>query len=322
MVLNLASPRIESFETANHVLIGGGAGFAPTINTGAPWGPAEATVAMNGPAVTQVVLHGMRWEEILVGDIELHFYCYPNRVVARMDIIPRATPPTLLLGWVGEASQAAPFPSNELSPDWHSILNVKGDLAPAALLLPPLLKGVEGRRGAHVRLGPGTMVNAHFIYNSHDIGVRSIACSLIAAADAPTVIEMLSREVALRQMEFEVSNGRFVKYDDTTGFHRFIIKPGADAMGIAVMDAADSTGTYVAAVFDQSRRIARMEAPHTEPGNIQWMRNRFNASPTVAMDDPGSYVFPLRITSEEQVLQLHDMDPDQPGMPTASTDAP
>lgn len=322
MVLNLASPRIDSFETANHALIGG-VGLAPTINTGAPWGPAQATIAMDGPAVTQVTLYGMRWEDALIGDIEVHFFCYPNRVVARMDIIPRATPPTLLLGWVGDVTQAAPFPLNDLEPDWNSILNVKDALAPAALLLPPLLKGVDGRRGAHVRFGPGTMVNAHFIYNAHDIGVRSTACTLLAGVDASALLDALSHEIARRRMQFEVTNGRFVKYDDTTGLHQFIVKPGADAMRIAMVGAVDPTGpASIAAVYDQSHRNVRLETPRSEAVVIQWMRRRFSASPTTAMDAPGSYVFPLRITSDDQVLQLHDADNVQLNDPASSADSP
>ncbi len=322
MVLNLASPRIDSFETANHTLIGGGVGFAPTINTGAPWGPAQATIAMDGPAVTQIVLYGMRWEESLIGDIELHFFCYPNRVVARMDIIPRAAPPTLLLGWVGNVSQAAPFPVNDMSPDWHSILNAKDALAPAALLLPPLLKGVEGRRGAHVRFGPGSMVNAHFIYNAHDIGVRSIACTLVAGTDAPTLLDALSHEVALRRMQFDVTNGRFVHYDDTTGLQRFIIKPGADTMRIAMVGAVDPVGpAYIAAVSDQSRRNFRVETPQSNPVDVQWMRKRFNASPTPSMGEPGNYVFPLRLTSDDQILRLHEIDSVQTSVPASSANS-
>lgn len=302
MVINLESPRIDSFEAGDHPLISQGIGLAPTINTGAPWGPAKATVAMEGPAVTHIVLYGMRWEKELTGDIQVHFFCYPNRVVARMDIIPRAAPPILMLGWVGTVTHAAPFPVDESAPDWHEALNVDGKLAPAALLLPPLLKGVDGRRRAHVRIDRGSMVNAHFVHYTHAIGTRSVACMLLAAKDETALLELLGREVSARQMRFDVTNGRHLGYDETTGMQRFIIKPGWDPITITVAKHEDSAiAPFIAAVASQRREPISVNASPSNAADIPWMQRTFDASDA---NGPGAYIMLFETGPDSQTLRL------------------
>ncbi len=303
MVINLESPRIDSFIAGTFPLVEEGLGLAPTINTGAPWGPAQATVAMDGPAVTQIVLYGMRWEDQLVADIEMHFFCYPNRVVARMDIIPHAAPPTLLLGWVGTVAQVAPFPVGSDSPDWDAAFGAKGPLAPAAVLLPPLLKGDDNRRGAHVRIERGGLVNAHYQFYTHEIGIRTIACTLLAANDESSLRNRLRHEIALRQTRFKVANGRFIGYDDTSGLLRFIMKPGVSAMRFTTVGVVEPDGTaFVAAVLDRPRRPFVFDA--LPPANVQWLPKTFSPSPGTNAATPGTYVFAFQPIADDQTLQL------------------
>jgi len=307
MVLNLVSPRIDSFTAGDFSLIGEGMGLAPTINTGAPWGPAQATVAMAGPAVTHVVLYGMRWEKILTGDIQVHFFCYPNRVVARMDIIPHAAPPALHLGWVGQVTQVTSFPEGSESPDWQSAFRTNYALMPAALLLPPLQKGSEGRRGAHLRIEQGGLLNAHYVYNAHDIGTRSITCTLLAAEDESSLRDLLAHEIAIRRMQFDVTNGRYRKYDDTTGMHQFIMKPSAKTMTIKVTNGPVQH-PLIAAVIDQRRRNIRLSTSQPNSTSAQWMPRRFNSETLSASDKPGAYVFPLEALPDGHSLRVQPKD--------------
>jgi hypothetical protein len=304
MVINLASPRIDSFVAGEYALLGAG-GLAPTINTGAPWGPAKAVVAASGPDVTHIVLYGMRWEKELIGDIEVHFFCYRNRVVARMDIIPRATPRSLLLGWVGEASQAAPFPAQEKSPDWQTTFNADDPLDEAAVLLPPLLKGQKNRRGAHVRFGPGDLINAHYKFYSHEIGNRSIACTFLAGDDETSLLDLLSHEVTARQLQFDVANGRFLGYDDTTGLHRFIMNPGTHETTIGVPSISqDKTMPYVAAFRDQRQRNVQLQDSPNRGAPVQWICESLNLAPPHEQNGPGSYLVPFKVLPQEQTLLL------------------
>jgi len=304
-VINLDSPRIESFSAGEYALVLQGMGLAPTINTGAPWGPAKAIVALESPAMTHVVLYGMRWEDALNGDIEIHFFCYPDRVVARMDIIPHAVPPSLLLGWVGAVTQAGPFPEDNATPDWRSVLGVEGPLARAAVLLPPLKKGPERERGAHVRIERGKQVSAHYIFNAHDIGIRSIACTLFAANDENSLLDAMQFETEARRLNCTVTNGRYAGYDALTGLHRFVAKPGAQPVSITFPNQSDAgIDGLVAAVSAMTWTPVHIEGI-ADPAAVHWMPRTF--SPVVS-DGPGAYVFNVELRTEPHTVTLRPID--------------
>jgi hypothetical protein len=230
VVINAETPQMDSF-AANGFQLVELPGLAATINTGAPWGPARATIEPAGPYVVYVKLDQMRWEPNLDGGIELHFYCYSDRVVARLDILPRSTPPSLALGWIGHAVQATPLPPPTGGVDWRETFGTD-PLGPAAVLLPSLNKGVPGRRAAHVRIDRGGAVFSQYAFGSHEIGVRSLACSLHAATDEESLVAALERERAQRLAAFEVEGGRYGGYNAGTGLHDFIHEPHAGVMTI------------------------------------------------------------------------------------------
>jgi hypothetical protein len=241
----------------------------------------------------------MRWEDELTGDIEVHFFCYPDRVVARMDIIPHAPPPTLLLGWFGAVAQAGPFPDNASDPDWHKVFGVRETLGPAAVLLRPIRKGPERERGAHIRIEHGKRLAAHYVFNAHDIGTRRIACTLVAAHDEGSLVAALARESAARRLECTASNGRYLGYDRQSGFHRFIMKPGAESMTISA-PSVNVAMPIVVAVAAQSRDFLHVEGAGG-PVPVDWIPRTFSETPS---DGPGAYVFKVDLGPSPQTVTL------------------
>jgi hypothetical protein len=148
-------------------------------------------------------------------------------------------------------------------------------------------------------------VNAHYRFNAHEIGIRSITCTLLAAEGDRSLVELLSHEMTARHLQFEVVNGRFLGYDDTTGLHRFIMKPGTPETKIVVPAQPQGKATpFLAAVRDQQRRNVQLQDSPNRGDQFQWLSENLNPTAAHQQDGPGAYLVRFKVLPQEQTLRV------------------